>query len=129
MLRGIEGLRLGPTLAHLREAHSREDRNYLGRLQDWQAAHGSRNGNVLYPDGDRLELRFAILQQHRYDFLQIFMELIEGGALRVRPLEARDKAYVKTRCRIALDHCRVSLHVSAPKKCHCCIAHVVAAVT
>ena len=56
------------TLPHFDEAELAQDGYDLGRLQDWDITHASRDGDVLHPDELGFENWVAILQKHGNDF-------------------------------------------------------------
>src|SRR6266436_718668 len=60
------------------------------------------------------ETRFTILEEHRDDFLQIPLKLVEVGALRVGTGPARDVSHEEARFRITFDDESESAHPSSP---------------
>jgi len=101
---GIAKLLVGSALPHFGKAQLSKDGDYLRRLEYWDISHGSSNGDVLYSDKFRFEDGVAILQQHRYHFAKIGIQLIERGALRMRSGESRYESHKETGVGVALNH-------------------------
>jgi len=100
---GVSELLVRAALAHFDEAEPREDRDDLARLKNRDARH-SFDDDGLRADEFGLELRFAVLEQHRNHFAKIRVQLIERRSLAVRSRESRYVAHVEARIRAVLDN-------------------------
>ena len=61
---GIAKLLVGSALPHFGKAQLPKYRDHLRRLEYWDIAHGSGNGDVLYSDELRFENGVAIFKKH-----------------------------------------------------------------
>ena len=92
------------TLSDLREAEleqylddlRRLENGYLTQLCDCDAVDANKFG---------LKLWFTVLEEHGDYLLEVLVQFVERGALRVRPRKSRNEADKQTRARITLDYC------------------------
>ncbi len=85
-------LPVGTALSREGEAVPFQQALDLAGLQDWDRAQGLAGLNGMRTDELRLELRFAVLQQERHDFLEVGQQLVDRGALGVGARPAGDMA-------------------------------------
>ena len=64
---------VGTTLSNFAETEILQKPNDILRLQNRNTAHGSSDSDLLNSDEFGLKMRFAILEQHLEDFLQILV--------------------------------------------------------
>lgn len=103
-------LQVRTSLPHQGETQSLEPAAHLARRQDRQLAPDSPHLNHLGPDKLRLQRRLPILQQQAHDLLQIPLQLVQRGSLRMGPREPRHVPDVESGVRTLLHHGRVLLH-------------------
>jgi hypothetical protein len=84
------------------------------RLKYWRL--GRRSADLYRLDAHELTLEggLSVLQQHRHNFLQIPVELVESRALAVRSPEAGNLTDVETRIGVALDNGSEVVHRRSP---------------
>jgi hypothetical protein len=85
-------LTVGTALSGEGEAAPLQQSRDLAGLQDWDGAQGLPDLNHMRTDELRLELRFAVLQQERHDFLKVGEQFVHGGALGMGARPAGDVA-------------------------------------
>lgn len=100
-------------LTNLLESKPLQNRNDLARLENGDTGH-SRYFDGLNSDKLRLDARRAVRTQHLDDFLQISVELIKGGGLRMRTGKAWNISDVQSGIRTTFDHGSISFHKRAP---------------
>ncbi|OGS80352.1 MAG: hypothetical protein A2Z94_05220 [Gallionellales bacterium GWA2_55_18] len=64
--------------------------DFIG-LEDGDIAHGSSDGDVLNPDKLGFQHRFAILQKHCNDIVQVVIDLIQRFSLGMSARKTGDK--------------------------------------
>ena len=64
--------------------------DFIG-LEDGDIAHDSSDSDVLNSDKLRFQYRFAILQKHRNDIVQVTIDFVQRFPLRVSAGETGDK--------------------------------------
>jgi len=105
----VPKLLMGAPLPDLFEAEPVQDPDDLARTQDRKPAHCSGR-DCLSTDELRLESWLAVLEEHRNDFVEIGVELVEGFALRVGSRKAGNIADEKSRLPVALDNGCIRFH-------------------
>lgn len=88
---GIAELLVRSALPHFDETRLNKNGGNLDRLQNGDVPHALRNRDVLDTDELRFELGIAVLEEHGNNFLQIAIELVQRGALRMGAGEAGTK--------------------------------------
>src|SRR6266446_1233956 len=91
----------------------------LGRFPAGAALAGvpSLDTNGLRADELRFQFWLAVFHQHRHDFAQILLELIQGGALRMRTCESRYIADEEVCFRVPFNDGHEGAHVSRVRFC------------
>ena len=97
-------------LADLRETERNENGDDLAWLENGEVSHCLCNGDVLDTDKLRLQVGFAVFEQHGDDFLEVAVKLVEGFALRVGAWETWNKTHKKFGLRATFNDGRVSSH-------------------
>jgi hypothetical protein len=96
-------LAMRAVLPDVLKAEAYQRRGHFAGLQDREGAHRLRDLDGPKANEFRLELRFAVLKQHRDDFTEVLLEFIERGSLTVGPRPARNRTDEQTRLGIAFD--------------------------
>jgi hypothetical protein len=109
----VAELLVGAPLSNLDEAQAFEQGDDLAWLESGQCPH-LRNLDGVVSDELGLELRFAILQEHAHDFLQVALQFVEGPALGVSAIWKRPFARVLQAQRQAVEAKRRSLTGDCP---------------
>ena len=112
--RAITKLFVRTTLPHFGKSQFAQDRYDFRRLENRDVTHSSGDGNVLHPDELRFENWLAVLEQHRNDLTKVCVQLIQRGALRMRPGKPGNKSHEQTGIWISLDYRRIGFHKEAP---------------
>ena len=106
---GMTKLFVRAALTYLDETKRGEDRDDLAGLKNRNARH-SIDDDGLGADELGLELRFAVLKQHRDHLTQICVQFIERCALAVRARESRHVAHVELCIGAVFDHGSIGRH-------------------
>ncbi len=108
----IAELLVRTTLPHRDKANLKQNRDDFAGLENWDVAHRSGYRDVLNADKLSFKNRIAIFKQHCDNLLEVALQFIEGFGLRMRAIESRNKAYVESSLRTALDYCGVISHLN-----------------
>lgn len=100
------------TLPHLDKTKLKQNRDDFAWLENRDVTHRSGYRDVLNADKLRFKNRLAIFKQHFDNLLEVAVQFIEGFGLRIRAIESRNKTYVESSLRTALDHCSVVSHLN-----------------
>jgi len=100
------------TLPHLDKAKLKQNRDDFAGLENRYAAHRSGYRDILNTDKFSFKNGLAVFEQHCDNLLEVALQFIEGFGLRMRAIESRNKAYVESSLRTALDHCGVISHLN-----------------
>lgn len=92
-------------LANFSVSEALENRYELGSFENGNVPHGSSYGDGLNADEFHFQFGLAVLQQHRYDFPQVTIQLIETFSLRMSTRKAGHEPNIKTGFSVFLNYC------------------------
>ena len=110
---GMPELLMRAALTNFLKPQPLQDRNNLAGLENRDAGH-SHNFDGLNSDELRLQAGGAVLAQHLDHFLQIRVEFVEGGGLRMCAGKAGNIADIKSSIGATLNHCGIGFHHNGP---------------
>jgi hypothetical protein len=91
-----------------------QELNDFAWLEDGSRAHSSRDLNLPHSDELRFKLWLPVFEQHGDDFLEVFLNLVRVGTLRMSPRPPGNVTDEQAGIGVSFDHYVVCFHKGSP---------------